>query len=88
MKLRTLWKYYGARGLGRRVDRKVDELEAFVGELRRRGRSRNSFALACRPWLFNVNFFYFPPRVRQILEARGITTPGITLVGKEKDEEG
>mmetsp|Transcript_11599 Transcript_11599/g.24742 ORF Transcript_11599/g.24742 Transcript_11599/m.24742 type:complete len:841 (+) Transcript_11599:173-2695(+) len=74
VKLWALWKYYGRSGLGRRVDQKVDELEMFVEEIRKRGREEKSFALACKPWLFNVNFFYFPPRIRRILEKRGITT--------------
>jgi len=78
VKLWALWKYYGRKGLGRRVDQKVDELEAFVEDLRRRGRADGSFALACKPWLFNVNFFYFPPRIRRILEARGIAATKAT----------
>eukprot|EP00580_Thalassiosira_gravida_P017856 CAMPEP_0201660456 /NCGR_PEP_ID=MMETSP0494-20130426/3090_1 /ASSEMBLY_ACC=CAM_ASM_000839 /TAXON_ID=420259 /ORGANISM="Thalassiosira gravida, Strain GMp14c1" /LENGTH=833 /DNA_ID=CAMNT_0048138333 /DNA_START=239 /DNA_END=2740 /DNA_ORIENTATION=- len=78
VKLWALWKYYGRKGLGRRVDQKVDQLEAFVEEVRRRGRADGSFALACKPWLFNVNFFYFPPRIRRILEARGIATTRAT----------
>ncbi|KAL7531795.1 hypothetical protein ACHAXR_004244 [Thalassiosira sp. AJA248-18] len=69
VKLWALWKYYGRSGLGRRVDQKVDELELFVEEIRRR---EGPFALACKPWLFNVNFFYFPPRIRRVLEERGI----------------
>ena len=69
VKLWALWKYYGRAGLGRRVDQKVDELELFVGEMRKRvGR----FALACKPWPFNVNFFYFPPRIRRVLDMRGL----------------
>ena len=63
-----MWKYYGKDGLGARVDQKVDELRLFVKELKK----RPSFALACRPWLFNVNFFYFPPRIRDELQSRGI----------------
>eukprot|EP00956_Cyclotella_meneghiniana_P016583 scaffold26236_cov82-Cyclotella_meneghiniana.AAC.2 len=63
-----MWKYYGKEGLGARVDQKVDELHLFVEELRK----RSSFALACKPWLFNVNFFYFPPRIRGMLASRGI----------------
>ncbi|KAL7448677.1 hypothetical protein ACHAWC_000826 [Mediolabrus comicus] len=69
VKLWALWKYYGRSGLGSRVDQKVDELDCFVAEIRKR---RNVFALACRPWPFNVNFFYFPPRIREILEQRGV----------------
>ena len=68
VKLWAMWKYYGKSGLGERVDQKVDELQLFVDELR----GRPSFALACTPWPFNVNFFYFPPRIRAILEARGL----------------
>ena len=68
VKLWAMWKYYGKVGLGARVDQKVDELQMFVRELRR----RPAFALACKPWLFNVNFFYFPPRIREILTSRGI----------------
>lgn len=68
VKLWAMWKYYGKSGLGERVDQKVDELQLFVDELR----GRPSFALACAPWPFNVNFFYFPPRIRAILEARGL----------------
>lgn len=68
VKLWALWKYYGKSGLGQRVDQKVDELELFVEEVQR----RESFALACKPWPFNVNFFYFPPRIRRILTERGI----------------
>ena len=68
VKLWAMWKYYGKEGLGKRVDQKVDELQLFVKELRR----RPAFALACKPWLFNVNFFYFPPRIRDILYSRGI----------------
>jgi glutamate/tyrosine decarboxylase-like PLP-dependent enzyme len=68
VKLWAMWKYYGREGLGARVDQKVDELQLFVKELRK----RPSFALACKPWLFNVNFFYFPPRIRAVLKARGI----------------
>lgn len=70
VKLWAMWKYYGKEGLGDRVDQKVDELLLFVKELKR----RPSFALACKPWLFNVNFFYFPPRIRKLLESRGILT--------------
>ena len=84
VKLWALWKYYGRSGLGRRVDQKVDELEMFVGEIRRRGRGENSFALACKPWLFNVNFFYFPPRIRRILEERGISRTCDDGVGAEE----
>ncbi|EED87801.1 predicted protein, partial [Thalassiosira pseudonana CCMP1335] len=62
VKLWALWKYYGRAGLGARVDQKVDELEMFVRELRK----RPGFALACKPWPFNVNFFYFPPRIRDV----------------------
>ncbi|KAL7548866.1 hypothetical protein ACHAWF_012130 [Thalassiosira exigua] len=69
IKLWALWKYYGRAGLGRRVDGKVEELDEFVKELKRR---RGRFALACAPWPFNVNFFYFPPRIRRTLEARGL----------------
>eukprot|EP00984_Skeletonema_dohrnii_P025361 scaffold14489_cov114-Skeletonema_dohrnii-CCMP3373.AAC.2 len=72
VKLWAMWKYYGRSGLGSRVDQKVDELECFVREVRKR---RNTFALACRPWPFNVNFFYFPPRIREVLEQRGILRP-------------
>lgn len=72
VKLWAMWKYYGRSGLGARVDQKVDELECFVSEVRKR---RNTFALACRPWPFNVNFFYFPPRIRDVLEQRGILRP-------------
>ncbi len=68
VKLWALWKYYGRTGLGCRVDQKVDELALFVEEIHR----RPSFALACKPWPFNVNFFYFPPRIRRVLEARGV----------------
>ena len=68
VKLWALWKYYGKSGLGQRVDQKVDELELFVDEIKR----RESFALACKPWPFNVNFFYFPPRIRQVLKERGV----------------
>ena len=68
VKLWALWKYYGRVGLGCRVDQKVDELALFVKEMRK----RPSFALACKPWPFNVNFFYFPPRIRRLLEAREI----------------
>ena len=53
-----------------KFDQKVDELELFVEEIKR----RESFALACKPWPFNVNFFYFPPRIRRVLEERGIAT--------------
>lgn len=74
VKLWALWKYYGKSGLGQRVDQKVDELELFVEEIKR----RESFALACKPWPFNVNFFYFPPRIRRVLEERGITTHSST----------
>ncbi|KAL3786823.1 hypothetical protein HJC23_008097 [Cyclotella cryptica] len=79
VKLWAMWKYYGREGLGARVDQKVDELQLFVRELRK----RPSFALACKPWPFNVNFFYFPPRIRQILEARGIRT----FCASEDEEE-
>eukprot|EP00986_Skeletonema_menzelii_P016557 scaffold15038_cov149-Skeletonema_menzelii.AAC.1 len=72
VKLWAMWKYYGRSGLGSRVDQKVDELECFVSEVRKR---RNTFALACRPWPFNVNFFYFPPRIREVLEQRGMLRP-------------
>lgn len=68
VKLWALWKYYGRVGLGCRVDQKVDELALFVKEMHK----RPSFALACKPWPFNVNFFYFPPRIRRLLEAREI----------------
>ncbi|KAL7520665.1 hypothetical protein ACHAWX_005382 [Stephanocyclus meneghinianus] len=70
VKLWAMWKYYGRDGLGARVDQKVNELQLFVRELKK----RPSFALACKPWPFNVNFFYFPPRIRKVLEARGIQT--------------
>jgi glutamate/tyrosine decarboxylase-like PLP-dependent enzyme len=82
VKLWALWKYYGRSGLGSRVDQKVDELECFVSEVRKR---RNTFALACRPWPFNVNFFYFPPRIRAVLEERGILRPIVN--GEDDDEE-
>ncbi len=68
VKLWALWKYYGRAGLGDRVDQKVDELASFVEEIHK----RPSFALACKPWPFNVNFFYFPPRIRRVLELRGV----------------
>lgn len=68
VKLWAMWKYYGKEGLGARVDQKVDELHLFVEVLRK----RSSFALACKPWLFNVNFFYFPPRIRGMLANRGV----------------
>lgn len=68
VKLWAMWKYYGKEGLGARVDQKVDELQLFVKELKK----RPSFALACKPWLFNVNFFYFPPRIREVLRSRGL----------------
>lgn len=74
VKLWAMWKYYGKEGLGDRVDQKVDELQLFVEELRR----RPSFALACTPWLFNVNFFYFPPRIREMLRNRGIQSSDTT----------
>jgi len=67
VKLWALWKYYGKNGLGKRVDQKVDELKMFVKELKRR---HGRFSLACKPWPFNVNFFYFPPRIRKVLEER------------------
>eukprot|EP00985_Skeletonema_marinoi_P009008 scaffold4120_cov164-Skeletonema_marinoi.AAC.4 len=82
VKLWAMWKYYGRSGLGSRVDQKVDELECFVKEVRKR---RNTFALACRPWPFNVNFFYFPPRIREVLEQRGILRP---VVEDEDDMSG
>jgi len=82
VKLWAMWKYYGRSGLGSRVDQKVDELECFVSEVRKR---RNTFALACRPWPFNVNFFYFPPRIREVLEQRGILRP---VVEDEDDMSG
>lgn len=85
VKLWALWKYYGRSGLGSRVDQKVDELECFVAEIRKR---RNVFALACRPWPFNVNFFYFPPRIRKILEQRGVLqSQSIDDGGKIDDED-
>mmetsp|Transcript_4289 Transcript_4289/g.9244 ORF Transcript_4289/g.9244 Transcript_4289/m.9244 type:complete len:696 (+) Transcript_4289:285-2372(+) len=68
VKLWAMWKYYGRLGLGARVDQKVDELQLFVDELNR----RQSFCLACKPWPFNVNFFYFPPRIRDKLMERGL----------------
>jgi glutamate/tyrosine decarboxylase-like PLP-dependent enzyme len=73
VKLWAMWKYYGKEGLGARVDQKVDELQLFVKELSK----RPSFALACRPWLFNVNFFYFPPRIRDLLRSRGLQDSGV-----------
>ena len=81
VKLWAMWKYYGRSGLGSRVDQKVDELECFVSEVRKR---RNTFALACRPWPFNVNFFYFPPRIRDVLEQRGVLRP---VVDGEDDRD-
>ena len=86
VKLWALWKYYGRSGLGSRVDQKVDELECFVSEVRKR---RNTFALACHPWPFNVNFFYFPPRIRVVLEQRGILQPVVDCEGDTNghDEE-
>jgi glutamate/tyrosine decarboxylase-like PLP-dependent enzyme len=84
VKLWALWKYYGKSGLGSRVDQKVDELECFVDEIRKR---RNVFALACRPWPFNVNFFYFPPRIREILEQRGVFQSIIDDGGGKNDNE-
>ena len=32
-------------------------------------RRRPGFRLACKPWPFNVNFFYLPPRLRVAMEA-------------------
>ena len=69
------------------MDQKVDELECFVEEMR----TRSSFVLACKPWPFNVNFFYFPPRIRDVLEARGVYTKGVVGRGRNggggKDDE-
>ena len=81
VKLWALWKYYGKAGLGARVDQKVDELDLFVQELCQ----RPSFALACKPWPFNVNFFYFPPRIREVLRARGIEST-ISCVGDDESD--
>jgi hypothetical protein len=84
VKLWAMWKYYGKEGLGARVDQKVDELELFVEELKK----RPAFALACKPWPFNVNFFYFPPRIRKILDSRGISTCGQNVDCGGMDEDG
>ena len=36
--------------------------------------SHDSFMLACSPWPFNVNFFYLPDRIKQMLQSYGIDT--------------
>ena len=30
--------------------------------------------IACKPWPFNLNFFFLPSRVRLLMEAEGVPT--------------
>mmetsp|Transcript_13435 Transcript_13435/g.16300 ORF Transcript_13435/g.16300 Transcript_13435/m.16300 type:complete len:828 (+) Transcript_13435:488-2971(+) len=68
VKLWALWKYYGPTGIGQMLERKVDSLSLFAQMIR----NHDSFMLACKPWLFNVNFFYLPERIRQKLKDSGV----------------
>ena len=70
IKLWALWKYHGRRGLGKRVDGKVTSLNALSSLIQK----HDAFMLACKPWPFNINFFYLPLRIRRELHVRGIPT--------------
>jgi len=64
IKLWALWKYYGSNGLGKKIEAKVDSLALFAQIIE----EHEHFMLACEPWPFNVNFFYLPKRIREILK--------------------
>jgi len=68
VKLWAMWKYYGQDGLAKMVETKVDSLTLFAKKVK----EHDNFMLACEPWPFNVNFFYLPKRIRNILKERNI----------------
>ena len=70
IKLWALWKYYGCKGLGKKVEDKVDILSDFAKAIR----DHDSFMLACDPWPFNINFYYLPKRIRQMLAYHNVDT--------------
>mmetsp|Transcript_7620 Transcript_7620/g.11640 ORF Transcript_7620/g.11640 Transcript_7620/m.11640 type:complete len:686 (+) Transcript_7620:382-2439(+) len=72
IKLWAQWKYYGTKGIGEIVDSKVSTLQ----QLSDRIRMSHNFMLACKPWPFNVNFFYLPQRIRSKLIKCGIDLNG------------
>lgn len=75
LKFWALWKYHGLGGLNDRINSKVDALSQFACAVR----GSDAFALACKPWPFNVNFFYLPKRMRILLKKRRIQTDGNEL---------
>ena len=68
IKLWAIWKYYGVKGIARKIETKVDDLQNFALAIK----ENESFMLACKPWPFNVNFFYLPPRIQKALEENGV----------------
>lgn len=68
IKLWAIWKYYGVKGIARKIETKVDALQTFSRAIQ----ANKSFMLACTPWAFNVNFFYLPPRIQKTLEEHGV----------------
>lgn len=72
VKVWSMWKFRGRKGLAARVDRNADNLRLLAKKIRQ----HDHFMLACDPWPFNVNFLYLPKRVRAMMEEAGIATDG------------
>ncbi len=70
IKLWALWKYYGPHGIGQIVEKKADSLSSFVRMIQ----DHKSFMLACNPWPFNVNFYFLPRRIQNMLRESGVDT--------------
>lgn len=68
IKLWAQLKFYGADGLGRMLESKVDALKVLTYKIQQ----SEKFMLACNPWPFNVNFFYIPERIRHQLIASNV----------------
>jgi len=68
IKLWAMWKYYGTQGLAEKVEAKVDSLAVFAQKIK----DHDHFMLACEPCPFNINFFYLPEKMRNILKERNV----------------
>jgi sulfinoalanine decarboxylase len=81
IKFWSMWKFYGVDGLAKRMEHKVDTLTLLAEQIQ----SNDGFMLACRPWAFNVNFYYLTPRMQNELSSRGIDTTTASAPSIPKD---
>ncbi|GMI03903.1 hypothetical protein TrLO_g6683 [Triparma laevis f. longispina] len=70
LKFWAMWRFRGTSGIANRVNGLADATKLFVDKIQ----EHPSFMLACKPWPFNMNFFFIPKRIRLTMEKEGIAT--------------